>query len=447
MRLPSHAVTATLRHRACVILTAAASLSVTVPCGDAFDERLQWLLSLSDAASPLLRVEEIGPADGPRYARVSGSGVSLWLNRDKPALPLSLRVATPLVAPEEPPPPGCEAISVGLDPSEGHPRAEPLPLRLPACKPSFVVSGQSDGGWGVGRAGMLYRDLLPDRAGGAAIVSHIRIPNGGEVPDYVHFHRIHFQMILCLRGWVEVVYEGQGEPFRLEPGDFVTQPPTIRHRVLRCSDGLEVLEVGLPAEHATLADHEHPLPSGDGDGDATVAASGADALFGGQRFVRHQASVAAAAADEATAEHGVAWHETAVGDATDGLVRVRFGTCVDAAAAAAPLAAHDDALALGFVLDGTATLEVEQAEEGAEESRVQPHVLATDDFFCVPPGQRCRLVGASEGLRLLEVRLAAYYAASAPPEEAKVSQAAEEEVEELPFYESYDAVLGELDVW
>lgn len=289
---------------------------------------------------------------------------------------------------------------------------------------------------------MLYRDLLPDRAGGAAIVSHIRIPNGGEVPDYVHFHRIHFQMILCLRGWVEVVYEGQGEPFRLEPGDLVTQPPTIRHRVLRCSDGLEVLEVGLPAEHATLADHEHALPDGDG------AATGADALFGGQRFVRHQ-SVAAATADPTT-EHGVAWIETAVGEATGGLARVRFGTCVDATAAAAPLSAHDDALMLGFVLDGTATLEVEDAVEDMEENveevlelRVQPHALATDDFFCVPPGQRFRLVGASERLRLLEVRLAAYDGVD-QKEEVQVAQPAEEE---LPFYDSYDALLGELDMW
>ena len=32
---------------------------------------------------------------------------------------------------------------------------------------------------------MLYRDLLADRAGGALIASHIRIPHGGAVPDYV----------------------------------------------------------------------------------------------------------------------------------------------------------------------------------------------------------------------------------------------------------------------
>ena len=87
------------------------SISITVPCGDAFDERLKWLLSLSDAGgSPLLRVEEIGPADSPRYARVAGAGTSLWLSREHPALPLTLRVAAePSAAPA---PAGCEAVAV-----------------------------------------------------------------------------------------------------------------------------------------------------------------------------------------------------------------------------------------------------------------------------------------------------------------------------------------------
>ena len=102
-----------------------------------------------------------------------------------------------------------------------------MPLRLPPIQAQRLVSRQSDGAWGVGRAGMLYRDLLPDRAGGACIVSHIRIPVGGEVPDYVHFHRVAFQLIYVLAGWVDVVYEGQGAPFRLHARDFVTQPPTM----------------------------------------------------------------------------------------------------------------------------------------------------------------------------------------------------------------------------
>ena len=48
-----------------------------------------------------------------------------------------------------------------------------------------------------------------------------------------------FQLIVVMSGWVELVYEGQGAPFVLRAGQAVTQPPTIRHRVLRCSDGLE----------------------------------------------------------------------------------------------------------------------------------------------------------------------------------------------------------------
>ena len=74
----------------------ALSASVTVQCGDAFDERLEWLLSLThadDETSPLLRVEEIGPADSPRYARVAGAGLALWIERsDAPAQPLALRL-------------------------------------------------------------------------------------------------------------------------------------------------------------------------------------------------------------------------------------------------------------------------------------------------------------------------------------------------------------------
>ena len=45
--------------------------------------------------------------------------------------------------------------------------------------------------------------------------------------------------------------------------------------------------------------------------------------------------------------------------------------------------------------------------------------------------------------RLLEVRLAAYDGVD-QKEEVQVAQPAEEE---LPFYDSYDALLGELDMW
>jgi len=132
--------------------------------------------------------------------------------------------------------------------------------------------------WVTGRAGMLYRDLLPDRLGGAIIASNIMIPEGGLVPDHVHYHSIQFQLIFCVKGWVKVVYEDQGEPFVLKAGDCVTQPPEIRHQVLESSDGLEVIEIGLPAEHMTTLDYQMSLPTG---------RDLADRIYQGQRFCHH----------------------------------------------------------------------------------------------------------------------------------------------------------------
>jgi quercetin dioxygenase-like cupin family protein len=139
-------------------------------------------------------------------------------------------------------------------------------LRVEAPKPERTP------GWNTGRAGMQYRDLIPERPG--FIASHIRVPDGGPVPDYVHYHAIAFQMIYCYRGWVRLVYEDQGDPFVMHAGECVTQPPQIRHRVLECSPGLEVVEIATPASHATFVDHALALPNGV-----------CDREWSGQRFV------------------------------------------------------------------------------------------------------------------------------------------------------------------
>jgi quercetin dioxygenase-like cupin family protein len=131
--------------------------------------------------------------------------------------------------------------------------------------------------WTTGRAGMLYRDLTPDDLRQQVVISQIRLAFDGEVPDYVHYHNVEFQMIRCVKGRIKVVYEDQGEPFCLEPGDWVIQPPQIRHRVLECEAGSEVIEITMPPEHETHADQEMTLPN------ETTAR---DRLFSGQRFVR-----------------------------------------------------------------------------------------------------------------------------------------------------------------
>ena len=134
--------------------------------------------------------------------------------------------------------------------------------------------------WTTGRAGMLYADLLPgqarDRLADGLLANRIRIERGGPVGDWVHFHEVAFQLIVVLRGRVQLVYEDQGPPFWAGPGDLVVQPPTIRHEVLQTEDGLEVLELVNPVEHATHADPAMRLPT------ASVHPGRA---FGHQRFL------------------------------------------------------------------------------------------------------------------------------------------------------------------
>ena len=230
---------------------------------------------------------------------------------------------------------------------------------------------------------MRYRDLIPDRQGGRVIASHIEIPTGGPVPDYVHYHAVQVQMIYCYRGWVRLVYEDQGPPFVLAAGDCVLQPPGIRHRVLESSAGLEVIELSCPAEHETFTDHELSLPT------ATVDP---DRRFGGQRFVRHQAAHARwqpwrVASFEA--------QEIQIAAASEGLARVHVLRPVAGASAAASLR-HDGELWFGFVLDGGVTL----SRSGHAEERLEP-----GDAFVTPAGELVELSGACEQLQLLTVEM------------------------------------------
>jgi mannose-6-phosphate isomerase-like protein (cupin superfamily) len=147
-----------------------------------------------------------------------------------------------------------------------------------SIQPPANAGSQND--WTMGRAGMMYRDLMSDEIDGRMAVSHIRLTEAGPVPDYVHYHKVEFQMIRCIKGRIKVVYEDQGAPFWLEPGDWVIQPPEIRHRVLECEAGSEVIEISMPAEHETWADHEMTLPTSEYRPDRD---------FKGQRFVHHAA--------------------------------------------------------------------------------------------------------------------------------------------------------------
>jgi quercetin dioxygenase-like cupin family protein len=320
------------------------------------------------------RVETIFPADDPQVASLSGFGLRLRLEPGD-GDPGVIRLASGAVGGERVmvAPNGTRVELVDPDP----------PIEVPPLKSEFVVTRHGDGPRaGEGRAGMLYRDLIPGRLGGRFIASHISIPGGGPVADWVHFHKIRFQMIFCRRGWVRLVYEDQGEPFILTAGDCVLQPSRIRHRVLESSDGLEVVEIGCPALHETLADHGMELPT-------QVLAPGRD--FGGQRF-RHSV-----AAETPWTQHGATGferRETGLADATGGLADVRVIRPATTRGLVAP--PHGGELFFGFVLEGSVVLD-----------HVGAHPLGPADAFVIPAGEAWGLSGASEDLALLEVILPA----------------------------------------
>ncbi|MCI0390684.1 MAG: cupin [Acidobacteria bacterium] len=318
----------------------------------------QFVLTVPDLAETIdfftrrlgFRIDMIVPADAPKTAVISGQGVTLRLKTG--------------------------GTQVALADSS---------LDLPEDFPGFVISRQNTidayDAWHVGRAGMQYRDLIPGRLGGRFVASHIRIPDGGKTPDYVHYHKALFQMIYCKAGWVRVVYEDQGPPFVLEAGDCVLQPPEIRHRVLESSPRLEVIEVGCPAAHETWTDHELQLPTRE---------YLPNRLFGGQRFALHRA-------------RGARWgpwrldgfeaRDTGIAAATNGLASSRVVKANSTITAMAN--GHACELLFLFFLQG---------EIGIDGGARGNHQLQAGDSCVIPAGVDYTL-RAGEGLEMLEVSL------------------------------------------
>ena len=321
------------------------------------------------------RVDVIYPADSPATAIVSAHGVRLRLESSETSRPVVLHLLTD------------DPIDTVVLPGGSIVECRPLTTtyELPDNRPSLVIS-HNTGESGVGRAGMRYRDLIPDRWGGRFISSHITIAEAGLVPDYVHFHKIRFQLIFVKDGWVKVAYEDQGEPLLLRAGDCVNQPAEIRHRVLESSGGLEVIEIGCPAEHETIADWSFPLPNDVGD---------PQRQWNGQRFVRH---VAEGAPYQPWRIDGWEYRDTGIGAATDGLAGVRVAR--PAGSASDARLAHDTEFSQLVVLSGDVSFEADAGEVVR---------LGNGDSVAIPGGLRYRLYDPTTDCELLDVTMPAAF--------------------------------------
>ena len=325
-----------------------------------------------------MKMDEIFPADDPTEAVFSGFGLRVRIRKGADVPPGVLRILaddpvligdgqTELMAPNG------TRIEIGqLAP----------PVVMPETQHSFAVRTLADEApWIVGRAGMHYRDLIPDRLGGSIIASHIRIPGGGPVPDMVHYHSVGFQLIFCYKGWVDLVYEDQGPPFRLEAGNCVIQPPEIRHRVLYASPDIEVIEVGVPAEHITTIDHQMDLPTD---------TFRPEREFDGQRFVHHKA---ADAVWTDFSRAGYIARDTLIADHTKGVASVHV---IKPGNGQPGWDTHNADIHFTFVMAGQMMLEGEGVAARAVEA---------GDAFVIPPGFPTRYADPSADLELLEVTL------------------------------------------
>ena len=161
----------------------------------------------------------------------------------------------------------------------------------------------------------------------------------------------------------------------LEAGDCFLQPPHIRHRVLECSDMMEVIEIACPAEHETSVDHEMSLPTGRVDPSRD---------FGGQRFVFHKASRANWLTSDVP---GVEYRNTGISAATGGTASV-IALRSRGGAGDIPLR-HDGDFHFVFITGGEVELDAERLEGG--------------DAIAIPPETECTLRSPSDDFECLEV--------------------------------------------
>ena len=96
-----------------------------------------------------------------------------------------------------------------------------------------------------------YRDLGIRRATRGKVIAHVIRARKGKAPHGEwHRHDCKVQFVYVLKGWAVFEYEGVGR-VRMKAGTCFYQPPGIRHREIRHSQDLELIEIVAPANFRT----------------------------------------------------------------------------------------------------------------------------------------------------------------------------------------------------
>ena len=103
-----------------------------------------------------------------------------------------------------------------------------------------------------------YRDLGIKRATRGGTITHVIRARPGKAPhgDW-HYHVCNMQFVYVVKGWVRMEYEGIGKVL-MKAGSCFYQPPRIRHREIRHSKDLQMIEFVAPAKFKTYSAAQKP---------------------------------------------------------------------------------------------------------------------------------------------------------------------------------------------
>lgn len=103
------------------------------------------------------------------------------------------------------------------------------------------------------RSFFTYRDLGVTAASQGRIRAQTMTTiTGMTEPTGWHYHVCEGQFVHALKGWVDLEFE-TGESIRLKAGESLFIPGGMKHNEIAMSEGLEILELSVPAEMGTVS--------------------------------------------------------------------------------------------------------------------------------------------------------------------------------------------------
>ena len=103
------------------------------------------------------------------------------------------------------------------------------------------------------RSDVEYRDLgLAQATGGRIGAKHIRALGPLPAPTGWHWHDMSAHFVYVLRGSLTFRFAGVEGDVVVHAGNGLSQPAGVPHNVIARSDDLELIEINMPAEYATV---------------------------------------------------------------------------------------------------------------------------------------------------------------------------------------------------